>query len=39
MVYVVIGIILFTPIGFLSGYYQHQKDKKKEIEENKNLNT
>ncbi len=36
LVYLVYGMILFTPIGFFAGYYQHQKDKKSEKEEQNN---
>ena len=28
--YLVCGMLLFTPIGFFAGYYQHKRDKKKE---------
>ncbi len=37
IVFIVIGLVLFTPIGFYAGYYQHQKDLKKEMEEQNNM--
>jgi hypothetical protein len=29
MVYIVIGFVLFTPIGFIAGYLQHKNRMKK----------
>mgnify|MGYP007030122619 CR=1 FL=1 len=31
-----IGFILFTPIGFLAGYLQHKKDNEKQKKEQSN---
>ena len=33
-VYLVTGLVLFTPIGFLAGYIQHKNDEKREKEMN-----
>jgi len=36
LVHIVIGIVLFTPIGFLAGYLQDKRAREKAEEENKN---
>jgi|APCry1669189101_1035198.scaffolds.fasta_scaffold00019_43 F0F1-type ATP synthase assembly protein I len=28
VVHMIIGLILFTPIGFIAGFLQHEKEKK-----------
>ncbi len=30
IVYILIGFVLFTPIGFLAGYLQHKNNMKKD---------
>jgi hypothetical protein len=32
VVHMLIGLVLFTPIGFLAGYYQNKKRLRKEAE-------
>jgi hypothetical protein len=33
VVHMLIGLILFTPIGFLAGYIQHKRTEKREKKE------
>ncbi len=35
LVHIIIGLILFTPIGFIAGYIQDKKAREKEEELNK----
>ncbi len=37
MIYIVIGAILFIPIGFIAGYFQHKKTLKNNQKNNSNL--
>lgn len=35
VVHMIIGLLLFTPIGFLAGFLQHRRELNREQEKNK----
>jgi len=35
VIHMLIGLLLFTPIGFIAGFLQHRKEQEREQENNK----